>query len=175
MTAYAMRGDKERCLEAGMDEYISKPITAESLADTLRKLLPEEGHRGNVPESPPAVPCVPEMVFDRTAMISRLMEDEELACSVTEEFLEEFSLEIDVLRHYLEQGDLESATRSTHSIKSGAANVCGERARAVAFEMEKAGRALDIEAMCGKIEELALEFNRLREAMMRPRTEGGVR
>jgi HPt (histidine-containing phosphotransfer) domain-containing protein len=108
-------------------------------------------------------------------MISRLMGDEELACSVAEEFLEEFSPEIDALRQYLAQGDLECATRSAHSIKSGAASVCGERARTVAFEMEKAGRALDIESMCGKMEELAVEFNRLRDAMMRQRAEGGMR
>ncbi len=175
MTAYAMRGDRERCLEAGMDEYISKPITAESLSDTLRKWLPGEALRGNAPEAPPAVPCAPETVFDRAAMISLLMGDEELACSVAEEFLEEFSPEIDALRKYLAQGDIEKATRSAHSIKSGAASVCGERARAVAFEMEKAGRALDIEAMRGKIEKLEFEFNRLREALMRPRTEGGMR
>ena len=175
MTAYAMRGDRERCLEAGMDDYISKPITADALADTLRKWLSGEELRDNVPDAAPAVPCAQEMVFDRAAMISRLMGDEELACSVAEEFLEEFSPEIDALRNYLAQGDLESATRSAHSIKSGAASVCGARARAVAFEMEKAGRALDIEAMREKMEELVLEFNRLRDAMMRPRAEGGMR
>lgn len=175
MTAYAMRGDRERCLEAGMDDYISKPVTAESLVDTLRKWLSGEELRQNAPEAAPAVPCALETAFDRGAMISRLMGDEELACSVAEEFLEEFSPEIDALRQYLAQGDLECATRSAHSIKSGAASVCGERARSVAFEMEKAGRALDIKAMREKMEELALEFNRLRDAMMRPRAEGGMR
>ena len=42
MTAHAMKGDRERCLEAGMDDYLSKPVTIESLNQVLEKYLGEE-------------------------------------------------------------------------------------------------------------------------------------
>ena len=43
MTAHAMAGDRARCLEAGMDDYISKPIRREALIDTLRRWIPPAG------------------------------------------------------------------------------------------------------------------------------------
>ena len=50
MTAHAMKGDRERCLEAGMDDYISKPIAPQALAEALEKWLePAQEHR---PRSP---------------------------------------------------------------------------------------------------------------------------
>ena len=47
MTAHAMKGDRERCIEAGMDDYVSKPIRLEPLLETIRRFLPElDAHSG---------------------------------------------------------------------------------------------------------------------------------
>jgi len=43
MTAYAMKGDRERCMEAGMDDYVSKPVRPEELAEAIERRLPGTG------------------------------------------------------------------------------------------------------------------------------------
>jgi CheY-like chemotaxis protein len=47
MTAHAMKGDRERCIEAGMDDYVSKPIRPEQLLEAIKRFLPEiDAHLG---------------------------------------------------------------------------------------------------------------------------------
>jgi PAS domain S-box-containing protein len=185
MTAYAMRGDREKCLDAGMDDYISKPISVETLCDVLKKWIsPKTGEIRSCDGESAGEDAVDDAVhkadqddsstvFDRAGMLARLMNDEELAGSVAAEFLEEFPVEVGALRKSLEKNDLASATRLAHTIKSGAASVCGERLRSVAFEMEKAGRSNDIEAMRRRMDVLEREFILLQEAMMHAFSGGG--
>ena len=87
--------------------------------------------------------------------MARMMDDEDLARTVAEGFLEDIPRQIEALRGYLEAGDAPGAERQAHTIKGAAANMGGEHLREVAFEMEKAGKAGDLER----------EFARLKEAM----------
>ena len=65
----------------------------------------------------------------------------------------------------MEAGDASSVERQAHSIKGVAANVGGEALRAVAFEMEKASRAGDLNAAKARMVELESQFERLRQEM----------
>jgi CheY-like chemotaxis protein/HPt (histidine-containing phosphotransfer) domain-containing protein len=182
MTAHAMQGDRERCLAAGMNDYITKPVTPAALADVLDKWLPKENdesrmlkHKEKIDEvgslstlitdnSPLAARRSP-LIFDREGMLSRLMEDEDLAKMVAESFLEDIPLQIDALKGYLEAGDATGAERQAHTIKGASANVGGERLRAVAFEMEKAAKAGELRAAGGYIPELEAQFAALSKVM----------
>ena len=97
--------------------------------------------------------------------MARLMDDEDLARTVAEGFLEDIPRQIEALRGYLEAGDAPGAERQAHTIKGASANVGGEALRAVAFEMEKAGRAGDLDAVKGRMADLEAQFDRLKEAM----------
>ena len=169
MTAHAMGGDRERCLEAGMNDYISKPVVPRILAEVLEKWLPKTGRpnarQERAKQGGPSSKTR-DIVFDRAGLMSRLMNDEELAIVVIDGFLEDIPQQIKALKKYLEVNDVVSAERQAHSIKGASANVGGEALRAVANEMEKAGIDGDLNLIATLMPELEMQFESLKNAIM---------
>jgi HPt (histidine-containing phosphotransfer) domain-containing protein len=126
MTAHAMKGDRKLCLDAGMDEYVSKPVRPN---DLLAAMLPffTKTSKGPavqpVPKSlPPALDVVPdvpaEVRVDWVAARSRVLEDEELLREIVEAFLSEAEqLAID-LSLALTSADARAVARLAHTLKS---------------------------------------------------------
>ncbi|MEA3396675.1 MAG: response regulator, partial [Chloroflexota bacterium] len=171
MTAHTMQGDKEKCLEAGMDDYVTKPVSPRVLAEALDKWLPKDGAETGVQESAVISQGEEEgldpspVVFDRAGMLDRMMGDEELAETIVQGFLADIPQQIEALRNYLEAGDAAGAERQAHTIKGASANVGGEALRALAFELEKAGKAGDLESIKTRMDELAASFEELKQAI----------
>jgi PAS domain S-box-containing protein len=167
MTANAMQGDREMCIEKGMDDYISKPITPQTLASVLEKWISSRTETPSVETSKPAdtvtEPGVP--VFDRAGMLGRLMDDEELIKAVTDGFLLDIPKQIEKLREYLAAGEVEGVKRQAHTIKGASSNVGGERLRAVAFAMEKKAGEGELETVRALIPALEHELKLLQAAM----------
>ena len=172
MTAHAMQGDRERCLEAGMNDYVTKPLDPRALVAALEKWLPRETeatkeHLPGKPEETAPVsaqePGAP--VFDEAGMMSRLMYDADLARTVIKAFLEDIPMQIEALRGYLETGDATSAERQAHTIKGASENLGGEALRVVAFEMEKAAKAGNLEYVKSLLPQLENQFTRLKGSM----------
>jgi HPt (histidine-containing phosphotransfer) domain-containing protein len=143
--------------------------------EALDKWLPKE-EKTEYPLSNKEYPTVKENdeiapnpvqlpIFDKADMMARLMDDEDLARTVAEGFLGDIPRQIEVLKGYLVAGDAASAERQAHSIKGASANVGGQALRAVAFEMEKAGKAGDLESIRARMAELETQFAQLKEAM----------
>ena len=141
MTANSMQGDRARCLEAGMDDYISKPVQPEDLAGKINRWLREPG-----PDPPPTdraageTPVIAEpetetqAVFQRAELLDRLMGDFELAHVIIEGFLGDIPGQIAKLKGFVQSGDREAATRQAHTIKGASANIGAAALRQAACE-----------------------------------------
>ncbi|MEI6127140.1 MAG: response regulator, partial [Pseudomonadota bacterium] len=173
MTANAMQGDRERCLEAGMNDYLSKPVNPMDLAGMLERWLPEGEEEGSkfkvqssrleaegskVKEQDPAV-------FDRASFLGRLMGDEELAVIIGKGFLDDMPIQIEKLAAAVNAEDAHQAEQQAHRIKGAAANVGGEALRETASKMEQAGKDGNLEALRTLLPELETRFGELRKAM----------
>jgi len=171
MTAHAMADDRIKCLKAGMNDYLSKPINPDALAETLAKWLPphnmtrnevkrqpEEIITGQTASSEPAV-------WDSKAMMERLMGDEPLARKVIAGFLMDIPLQIEQLSRFMEIGDIQDVERQAHTIKGASANVGGDALKETAFAIEKAARAGNLHAAQADLEELKRRFDCLKKAI----------
>jgi PAS domain S-box-containing protein len=170
MTAYAMKGDREKCLEAGMNDYVPKPIEPQILADVLDKWLPQDtaGTKAPVNAKWTSTVFVPEPegeIFDKAGVMTRLMDDEDLARKVMACFLDDTPRQVEALRGYIKTGAISSAERQAHTIKGASASVGGEALRAVALKMEEAARAADLESVKTHLPILERQFIRLKEAI----------
>jgi PAS domain S-box-containing protein len=167
MTAHAMKGDRERCLEAGMDDYISKPIAPQALAEALEKWVETPQGRSPSVSAPggAAEPSAGPPVFDRQAFMARLMGDEDLAKTIIAGFLEDIPKRILALRTHLDRGDAGSAGGQAHAIKGAAANVGGMALSAVASEIEEAGKAGRREELAALVPEIERQFALLKTRM----------
>ncbi|MFO7981430.1 MAG: response regulator [Candidatus Aminicenantes bacterium] len=168
MTAHAMKGDRELLIEEGMDDYISKPMAPKILEETLEKWL---GNAGKQQPSDAASRGVAEKpledlpVFDRKALMTRLMDDKDLFRKVTAGFLEDMPKRILTLKQHLDQGDAGSAGLQAHAIKGAAATVGGMALSAVASSMEEAGKGGRQEEIASLVQEMERQFALLKARM----------
>ena len=173
MTASAMQGDRAMCLDAGMDDYIAKPVTRGILAHTLEKWFDRIDAAGPAVADGPlqetagsidALPARPTPNSGQPALLDRLMGDRELARVVATGFVEDLPKQIQALRTCAEAGDQKTTERHAHTIK-GAASVIGANGmEEVALRMERAAQCGDLDAVRENLSELHYQFGLLREA-----------
>lgn len=173
-TAHAMAGDAEKCLSAGMSDYIAKPIDPANLSRIVEKWLRRKTHTAvgeadfkSVTECSALQkkPASGLLVFNREAFLGRMMGDKEFAQEVATEFTKELPALMVEIEEQVSDGALEPIWKSAHRIKGSAANVGGEVLKEVAFEIEQAGKAGDIAKVVRFLPELRTQAFLLNEAL----------
>ena len=171
MTAHAMQGDRERFIEAGMDDYISKPVSPQVLAQTLLRWLPSAQTRTARPTPEPAqasaeVASTALPIFDRAALLERLMGDEEALPVILEGFLDDMPQQFAALERALGNNDTPGVQRRLHTIKGTSATIGGEALRAVAAELEQSAKAGDLAAVRGNYVRLQTHYEQLKVTLL---------
>ena len=135
MTAHAMKGDRERCLAAGMDDYLSKPVRIRELRDKLAQVL-RGADAGNGSATPPLAGDDP---VDWADALEAAGDDRILLQTVIEAFFEESATLMQQIRASIRLRDAASLQKSAHTLKGALLAVGARRTSTFAFDLERLG------------------------------------
>jgi HPt (histidine-containing phosphotransfer) domain-containing protein len=158
-----MQGDRERCLAAGMDEYVTKPIQPRELYQVLGRFAPQAA----APRlsAAPAAPAPPDQVLDAAALRTRCGGRMELVRQVARLFLSECPRYLDRLRAAQLTADAAALEFAAHALKGSVGNLGGGPAYAAARRVEELAKAGRLDDATAALADLERELDRFRPAL----------
>jgi signal transduction histidine kinase/CheY-like chemotaxis protein len=172
MTAHALKGDRERCLEAGMDTYVSKPVQSRLLFDAIESVQPSPLTATNAEVEPTTEEVVFDgEPFDREAALAMIDGDTELFRELAGLFLTESVDLMEQIHVSIAERNAKGLERAAHSLKGSTAAFCAEAARVAAQTLENMGAHGDLDHVDDVEDELRCEMTRLVSALAEYRKE----
>jgi two-component system sensor kinase len=157
MTAGAFKDDRERCLKAGMDAYLTKPIRPATLYETI------EAMTVSVKADQKSLPA--ESIMDWNAALEQIGGSDELLRELMEIFVDESGKLMPALRQAIEQPNLAEVRRLAHTIKGAATHFAAPSVVAAAFRLETMGRDGDLAGADEAYARLEREVEQLKKAL----------
>ncbi|MCA1899884.1 MAG: response regulator, partial [Chloroflexi bacterium] len=182
MTAHAMSGDRERCLEAGMDDYVSKPLEPRVLFNALERWAKKRDNQNEVAEeplqnlgrnwvedfsvAPPAPSPAPASDLppaDLEGALFRFGDDREFMKQMVREFREHLPARLTEFKSALEAGDIQGLGRMAHNLKGVSLNFNAAPLAEASLRLEQCGKQENLDAAPALVERVEFEIKRLEE------------
>ncbi|MCI0476391.1 MAG: Hpt domain-containing protein, partial [Anaerolineales bacterium] len=181
LTAHALRGERDKCIAAGMDDYLAKPITPDVLYATLRRWLKSAARaeatpaaspaQVPMPASPPIVPPAPEEEpIINPAVLDSFRQLQEpggpnIITQLIDLFLSELPTKLAAIQQAIGNRDATRLNKAAHTLKGSSANMGAQRAARVCLELENLGKAGDLTGAEDLFARLEQELARAKEAL----------
>ncbi len=172
LTADALTGSKEKCLRAGMDDFITKPVSVENLSQVLHRWLDntlyengesKEHHQSSPTPLPGSIHDEPPLIRKKLDELRELSgtDDPSFYVSVFELFLQDCPDHVQAISQAFEQNEAQTLMKAAHAFK-GACNSIGAKSLAkISFELETHGRSDEIQDIDSLITDLTIEVERV--------------
>ncbi|MGA1867411.1 MAG: response regulator [bacterium] len=164
MTAHAIKGDREKCIEMGMDDYVTKPISPNKLAKIIVKWLsnnPSADQEMNEKKQPAET-----IIFDKADFLNRVDGDEEFLAQLIEDFLKMAPELITSLKEALEKDDIQLARRHIHTLKGVSSNISAIALEEALLQMEKAMKSKNLNRLPEMHAAVIQEFETLKQTLL---------
>jgi signal transduction histidine kinase/DNA-binding response OmpR family regulator len=171
MTAHAMQGDRDRCLAAGMDDYISKPLRSDALAAVLEQwtLGSDKESEGVEPDAGVTVASDEFEPIDATSLAGLREAQEEsephFLNELIDQFLHEVPHQLRAFREAVAQGDAQTLAREAHRLKGGCSIFGAHPMAELCGNLEARGRAGSVRGADSVLAQLEVEFSRVRRSL----------
>ena len=162
MTAHAMKGDRERCLSAGMDGYVSKPIRVEELKRAIAEI--EQASVSEDSEKNPEQ-ANPDAIGPLEALLEGVMGDRGLLGEMAELWLKDSEVQMSQIRLGIEQGDCLKIQRAAHAIKGSVGTFQAAAAYEAAKDLEITAKSANLEGAKHVFASLGLHIEEVRRAL----------
>jgi two-component system sensor histidine kinase/response regulator len=161
MTALVMKGDREHCIAAGMDGYLSKPIRTQELDEVLDRYLTRERAEISVAEMADS----PEDSVSKEELLERIDGDRILLAELVELFREDYPGQIRTAQQAVMKADAAALQRVGHALRGALGNLAAPIASRIAGELESMGKSGDIALAGSRVRELEEELRRVVETL----------
>jgi PAS domain S-box-containing protein len=159
LTAHAMKGDRERFLEAGMDGYLTKPVSMDEMLSTIEHFSRPATATAELQMAPPEGETASEMPYNIESALPRFANDRVFLIELLTDFITGLPLKIDTMHKALQEQDRPTLGRHAHSIKGLAATFSATRLTEISARIEQSASDGSVLSLSDLLQQLSAEVS----------------